>query len=252
MSIAGIKNKVVLVTGASRGVGLGVARGFAAERARLHILATDDKVLAAARKIGATGHIADITKADDVNRVMASIGPLDILVNNAGLERLTPLDDASADNEATFRRIMDINVVGTFLMTRAAAAQMGKGGSIINSASVWSRGSEARFAAYVASKHATIGLTKTWAKELGPRGIRVNAVCPGWVKTDASMLSLKRMSENSGRNEADLLADITGAQILPGLMEPDDVAGPYLFLASDLAANVTGQSLGIDRGEFPW
>ena len=252
MTIAGIKDKIVLVTGASRGIGLGVARGFAAEGARLHILATDDKVHSAAKEISATGHIADIAKADDVDQVMASIGRLDILVNNAGLERVTPLDDASADNEATFRRIIDINVVGTFLMTRAAAARMGKGGSIINTASVWSRGSEARFAAYVASKHATIGLTKTWAKELGPRGIRVNAVCPGWVKTDAAMLSLKRMSESSGRNEADLLADITGAQILPGLMEPGDIAGPYLFLASDLAANITGQSLGIDRGEFPW
>ncbi len=77
-------------------------------------------------------------------------------------------------------------------------------------------------------------------------------MCPGWVKTDAAMLSLQRMSEHLGRPEAELLADITGAQILPGLMEPDDVAGPYLFLASDLAANITGQSLGIDRGEVPW
>ena len=111
MTIAGIKDKIVLVTGASRGIGLGVARGFAAEGARLHILATDDKVHSAAKEISATGHIADITKADDVDRVMASIGRLDILVNNAGLERVTPLDDASADNEATFRRIIDINVV---------------------------------------------------------------------------------------------------------------------------------------------
>ena len=248
----GLKDKVVLVTGASRGIGLGVARGFADAGARLHILATDDRAQAAAEEIGASGHVADITVSADVERVMAAIGRLDVLVNNAGLERVTPLDDPRPDNEATFRRIIEINVVGTFLMTRAAAARMTTGGSIINTASVWSRGSEARFAAYVSSKHATIGLTKTWAKELGPKGIRVNAVCPGWVKTEASMLSLKRMSERSGRTEADMLADITGAQILPGLMEPDDIAGPYLFLASDLSANITGQSLGIDRGEFPW
>ena len=117
---------------------------------------------------------------------------------------------------------------------------------------MWSRGSEAGFSAYVASKHATIGLTKTWAKELGPRGIRVNAVCPGWVRTDASMLSLKRMSERAGLPEAELLGVITAAQILPGLMEPEDMAGVYLFLASDLARNITGQSIGADRGEFPW
>ena len=252
MAVPGIKGKVVLVTGASRGIGLGVARGFAAEGAKLHILATDDKVLAAAKDLGATGHIADITIAADVTRVMAAIGPLDVLINNAGLERVTPLDDPSPENEATVRRIIEINVVGTFLMTRAAMPHLRAGGSVINTASVWSRGSEARFAAYVASKHATIGLTKTLAKELGPRGIRVNAVCPGWVKTDAAMLSLRRMTEQSGRPEQDVLDDILAGQILPGLMTPDDMAGSFLFLASDLAANITGQSLGADRGEFPW
>lgn len=252
MSVPGIKGKVVLVTGGNRGIGLGIARGFAAAEVKLHILATDERVFEAAKDIGATGHIADITVSADVARVVSDIGPLDILINNAGLERVTPLDDPSAENEATFRRITEINITGTFLMTRAASADMRHGGSIINTASVWSRGSEARFAAYVASKHATIGLTKTWAKELGPRGIRVNAVCPGWVKTDASMLSLRRMAETTGRTEANILDDILKGQILPGLMQPSDIAGPYLFLASELAANITGQSIGIDRGEFPW
>lgn len=252
MAIPGIKGKTVLVTGASRGIGLGVARGFAAEGAKLHILATDDKVLAVANDLGATGHIADITISTEVARVAEKIGPLDVLINNAGLERLTPLDDLSPENEATFRRIVEINITGTFLMTRAAVPYLRAGGSIINTASVWSRGSEARFAAYVASKHATIGLTKTFAKELGPKGIRVNAVCPGWVKTDAAMLSLRRMTEQSGRPEQDVLDDILAGQILPGLMQPDDMAGSFLFLASDLAASITGQSLGADRGEFPW
>jgi 3-hydroxybutyrate dehydrogenase len=105
MALPGLRNKVVLVTGASRGIGLGVARGFAAEGARLHILATDDRVLAAAEELGATGHVADITVSADVTRVMAAIGSLDVLVNNAGLERVTPLDDPGPDNEATFRRI---------------------------------------------------------------------------------------------------------------------------------------------------
>jgi NAD(P)-dependent dehydrogenase (short-subunit alcohol dehydrogenase family) len=129
---------------------------------------------------------------------------------------------------------------------------MADSGAIVNTASVWSRSSEAGFAAYVASKHATIGLTKTWAKELGPRGIRVNAVCPGWVRTAASMLSLRRMSERTDRSEQAILDQVLAGQIFGGLMEPDDVAGPYLFLASDLARNITGQSLGIDRGELPW
>ncbi len=252
MSGLGLAGKMVLITGASRGIGLGVARGFARVGARLHLLADDDAVMAEAQVLGATGHVADITDATAVGQAIEAAGSIDVLVNNAGLERITPLDDGSEEAESLFRRIVDINIVGTFLVTRAAVAHMPGGSAIINTASLWSRSSEACFSAYVASKHATVGLTKTWAKELGPRRIRVNAVCPGWVKTQASMLSLRRMSERSGRPEQDLLAAITGAQILPGLMEPDDVAGPYLFLASQLAANITGQSLGIDRGEFPW
>jgi NAD(P)-dependent dehydrogenase (short-subunit alcohol dehydrogenase family) len=247
-----LAGKVVLVTGASRGIGLGVARAFARAGARLHLLADDPRVKAEAQALDGQGHVADITDATTVERTIAAIGAIDVLVNNAGLERITPLDDPSAEAEALFRRIVEINIVGTYLATRAAVRRMPDGSAIVNTASLWSRGSEAGFAAYVASKHATIGLTKTWAKELGPRGIRVNAVCPGWVRTEASMLSLKRMSERSGRPEPELLADITGAQILKGLMEPDDVAGVYLFLASPLSANITGQSVGIDRGELPW
>jgi 3-hydroxybutyrate dehydrogenase len=252
MSDLELSSKSVVITGASRGIGLGIARGFAKARAKLHLIADDAAITDVARELGATGHVADITNARAIERVFETIGGHDVLINNAGLERITPLSDKSDESEAVFRRIVEINIVGTYLTTRAALPRLVDGGAIINTASVWSRSAEAGFAAYVASKHATIGLTKTWAKELGPRQIRVNAVCPGWVKTGASMLSLKRMSERSGTPEAELLKAITGAQILPGLMEPEDVAGPYLFLASPLAANITGQSLGVDRGEVPW
>jgi len=252
MSNLQLSGKGVVITGASRGIGLGIARGFAAAGARLHLIADDPAVMEVARELEATGHVADITDARAIERVFEAIGRHDVLINNAGLERITPLTDASDETEAVFRRIVEINIVGTYLATRAALPRLVDGGAIINTASVWSRSAEAGFAAYVASKHATIGLTKTWAKELGPRGIRVNAVCPGWVKTGASMLSLKRMSERSGTPEIALLDAITATQILPGLMEPEDVAGPYLFLASPLAANITGQSLGVDRGEVPW
>ena len=250
--LLGLAGKRVLITGASRGIGRGVAEGFAKAGARLHILAQSGEIHAVAAALGATGHRADITVAAEVERALSAIGPLDVLINNAGLERITPLDGPGAETEAVFRRIIETNITGTYLVTRAAAPVLADGGAIINTASVWSRGSEAGFSAYVASKHATIGLTKTWAKELGPRGIRVNAVCPGWVRTDASMLSLKRMSERAGLPEAELLGAITATQILPGLMEPEDMAGVYLFLASDLARDITGQSIGADRGEFPW
>jgi len=244
--------RTVLVTGASRGIGFGIARAFASAGATLHILADDANIETAASALGARGHRADITDGGAIASILVDIGHLDVLINNAGLERLTPLDDGSKDNESVFRRVVEINVVGTFLMTRAALVRMSAGARIVNTASIWGRVAEPLFGAYVASKHAVIGLTKTWAKELGPRGINVNAVAPGWVRTEASMRSLKLMADRGGIAEDALLDDIVAHQAFPGLMEPDDIAGPYLFLASDLAANVTGQTLGIDRGEVPW
>ena len=252
MNATGLQGRRVLVTGASRGIGFGVAAAFVAAGCDVQIAAEGEDVFTAAETLKVRGHCADISRRDAVAALFAATGDLDVVVNNAGLELMTPLDDTSAENEANFRRIIEINITGTFLVTQAAVPKLRAGGAIINTASVWGRVAEPLFSAYVASKHAVIGLTKTWAKELGPRGIRVNAVCPGWVRTVASMRSLGRMAERTGRPEDELLAQIVGVQALPGLMEPTDIAGPYLFLASDLAANITGQSIGADRGEVPW
>lgn len=247
-----LSGKTVVITGASRGIGLGIATGFAAAGARLTLIADDTAVEQAAAEIGASGCVADITDATAVERALAGLAHIDVLINNAGLERLTPVAEGGDEVEAMFRRIIEINVIGTQIVTRRALARMSTGGAIINTASIWGRVAEPLFGAYVASKHAVIGLTKTWAKELGPRGIRVNAVCPGWVRTQASMLSLKLMAARRGETEDNLLASITGAQALPGLMEPEDMADAYMFLASSRSRNVTGQSLGVDRGEVPW
>ena len=242
----------VVITGSSRGIGLGVAEGFARAGARLHLVANDAAVHARAAARGATAAEADISGKSDVIRALAPLERIDGLINNAGLELMTPItEDTDAVSDA-FRRVIDINVIGTALVTAAALGRMGAGGAIVNTASIWGRVAEPGFGAYVASKHAIIGLTKTWARELGPRGIRVNAVCPGWVRTEASMRSLGRIAAEAGRAEDDLLTDIVAGQALPGLMEPPDMAPTYLFLASDLAANITGQSLGVDRGEVPW
>jgi 3-hydroxybutyrate dehydrogenase len=247
-----MKGKHVVITGASRGIGFGIAKGFAEAGAMLLLMADDGKVVDAARSIGAQGAVADITDPAAVETALAGLGRIDVLINNAGLERITPIADGGEEVEATFRRIIEINVIGTGIVTRRALRKMESGGAIINTASIWGRVAEPLFGAYVASKHAVIGLTKTWARELGPRGIRVNAVCPGWVKTEASMLSLKMMAARRNEAEDALLAEITGGQAMPGLMEPQDMAETYLFLASDRARNITGQSLGVDRGNVPW
>ena len=117
-------------------------------------------------------------------------------------------------------------------------------------ASMWGKTGVAEFGAYCASKHANIGFVRSLAKELGPLGISVNAVCPGWVRTRASMKSLAVMSGRQERDEKDLLNEITSAQAFAGLMEPADMAETYMFLASDAADNITGQAITVDRGEL--
>ena len=244
--------RTVVITGSSRGIGLGIAQGYAAAGARLHLIANDDAVTLRARELGASSAVADIADKAAVAAALAPLSRIDVLINNAGLELMTPIEDDSDAVSDAFRKIVEINVIGTALVTARALSLMHAGGSIINTASIWGRVAEPRFGAYVASKHAIIGLTKTWAQELGPRGIRVNAVCPGWVRTEASMRSLSRMATEQDVPEAVLLDQIIAGQALPGLMEPPDMAATYLFLGSDMAANITGQSLGVDRGEVPW
>lgn len=247
--------KRVLVTGASRGIGFAVAEGFVAADADVTLLADDEGVNESARlleekyRVRVAAIQCDITDMERVNQTIEALAPLDILVNNAGFERMTPVEDPDPEVIATFQRIMDINVVGTFNVTRAVLKQMPDGGSIVNTSSIWGKTAEAGFAAYCASKHAIIGLTRTLAKELGPRNIRVNAICPGWVRTEASMRSLAIMAERNDCEEDQLLDSITAVQALPGLMVPEDVVSAYLYLASSVAANITGQALNVDRGE---
>ncbi len=244
----------VLVTGASRGIGFAVAKAFAMAGADVTILSSGAGIHAAAKAITTESGRpcaaleCDITDSAAVKAALAGMGRIDVLVNNAGLERITPLDGPD-EVEDTFRRITDINTNGTFYVTRHAVPKMTSGGRIIVTASIWSRVAVPEFAAYVTSKHANLGFMRVMAKELGPRGIRVNAVCPGWVRTEAAMLSLATMSQRTGRSEDDLLAEIVAAQVLPGLLEPDDLAAPYLWLASDGARDMTGQALMLDRGE---
>lgn len=161
-------DRTVVVTGSSRGIGRGIATAFHRAGANLHLIADDLAIFDAANDLCATGYQLDITDKEALTMALADVGRIDVLVNNAGVEHMTPIIDESAEIDTIFRRLIDVNVIGTATVTRALLPLIGKGSVIVNTSSVWGRIAEASFDAYVASKHAVIGLTKTWSKELGP------------------------------------------------------------------------------------
>ncbi|QXQ07419.1 SDR family oxidoreductase [Sphingosinicellaceae bacterium] len=249
-----LSGRTAIVTGGSRGIGYAVAEAFADAGADVHIVAESGDVHQAAERLRlgdgrkVTAHLCDIADRAAVEALVTKIPTPDILVNNAGLEALTWIDDARSETFELVERISRINIVGTWSVTQAFLPAMTRGASIICTASIWSRTAESGFSAYAASKHATLGLVRTWARELGPRGIRVNAVAPGWVRTDAALRSADYLAEATGQTTEAVLAAATAQQSLPGFIEAADVAGAYLFLASDWAASITGQSIQVDRG----
>jgi len=257
----GLAGRRVLITGAARGIGLGIANAFAAEGAHLILLDRDSAALGevAARLADTTqveAHSVDLADGAAVDQLAAAVcaqGPLHVLVNNAGGEYPTPLVPgpgvSSAEADARWSRLVENNVGTMFRLTRALLPAMQSGAAVINQSSIWGKMGVPHFSAYVASKHAIIGLTRSLAWELGPQGIRVNAVCPGWIRTEAAMRSAQVMADAHGRSLEDELAQIVAAQAMPKLLEPEDIAGLYLFLASNDARAITGESIVAGLGE---
>lgn len=251
-----LTDKQVLITGANRGIGYGLTEGFLKAGAAVTIVALEEDINEVAEQLSETygrqvqGMVCDIAELSQVDQMVGQVGRVDVLINNAGLEYITPITDPSDRIDEVFRRIIEINVIGTFSVTRRLLGKIPDGGRIVNTASMWGKTAVAEFSAYCASKHAVIGLTRSLSQELAPRRISVNAVCPGWVRTLASMRSLSFMAAKQQRPEADMLDEIVAAQALEGLMEPQDMVDMYLFLAGPAADNITGQSFTVDRGEL--
>ena len=253
-----LQGKTVVLTGAAGGIGQGLAHAFAAQGVRLLLLdraAAPMQALAEALAVHAEVMTAVCDLGDDAQvaalatRLQAQWGRVDVLVNNAGVEYPTPIDSPAPDAMARWASLLDNNVVSMVRLTRALLPLMPTGASVINQSSIWGKTGVADFSAYVASKHAVIGLTRSLAFELGARGIRVNAVCPGWIRTDAAMRSLASMAQQQGRTETEVERDLLAQQALPGMLAPADIAGIYLFLASADAAPLTGQALVVSNGE---
>lgn len=248
--------KQLVITGANRGIGLAVAKSFIAVGANVTLVALEQDVIDVAAQLSrdykrsVKGFVCDISCVESIDLLANSIVHIDILINNAGFEQATPIANLSPEVSKTFRNIIETNVIGTFEVTRALLPKIPAGGRIINTASVWSKTAVAEFSAYCASKHAILGLTRSLSKELGARNIAVNAVCPGWVKTEASMRSLHSMAESNHQGIDNAIGDIIASQSFSGLMVPDDMTDIYLFLASNAARNITGQAYTVDRGEI--
>ena len=251
------QGRTVVITGAASGIGLGLAQAFAEQGARLELVDRNAPALAAVvEQLSALtqvhGRVLDLNDDDAVADYASRLGQrqsqVDVLINNAGMEQPTPLQDAAADANRRWQLQLDNNVVSMLRLTRALLPLLGNGSSVINQSSIWGLSAVAGFSAYVASKHAVIGLTRSLAWELGAQGIRVNAVCPGWVGTEAAMASLRNMAQGSGRSEAEELEHILAAQAIPELLTPADLAGTFLFLGAPASAAITGQAIVVSRG----
>lgn len=254
----GLEGRTVLLTGAAGGIGQVLARAFAEQGARLLLLDREEAPLQALSAsltplAAVTPLVCELGNDRAVAAVADSLAdrgtPVDVLIHNAGTEYPTPLEDASADACARWSGLLDNNVSGMWRLTRALLPLLPRGASVIHQSSIWGRIGVGGFSAYSASKHAIVGLTRSLALELGPRGIRVNAVCPGWVRTASAMKSLASIAHEQGRSEAEVEREILARQAVPVMLKPEDLSGTFLFLASDGSAALTGQCLCPSHGE---
>ena len=244
-----LSGKIAVVTGASKGIGAGIAKGLAAEGAAVVINYASskdgaDRVVADIKAKGgkAIAVQGDVAKAADVEKIFAetkrAFGRLDILVNNAGVYNLLPLEDVT---EEDFHRHFNINVLGLLLATREAAKLFGdEGGSVINIGSVANDLNPPNTVVYTATKGAVDAVTRVLAKELGPRKIRVNAIKPGFTDTEGT--------HAVGHIGSDFEKQLVTQTPLGRTGQPDDIAPVAVFLASDESRWVTGDTLAVSGG----
>jgi len=234
-------DKIAVVTGGANGIGAATARALAQGGARVVVfdLEREDPAAAGAR-LGGMGYAVDVTDRTSLDRAFSQTGPPDIVIANAGIGTEA---EFSATTEQHWQQTIAVNLTGVFHTLQAAAALMKprRRGAIVITASTNSYDGEALLTAYNASKAGLLGLLHTAANELGPFGIRVNAVCPGLIRT--------RLTERSFSNPQ-VLKDYFRHIPLGRGGDPEEVAHASAFLASDLASYITGATLFVDGGQM--
>ncbi len=241
-----LTQKVSLITGAAQGIGLATALKFAQEGATVVVCdiqqAGVDTAVAQCQAVGATavGFVLDVTQREMVDAVVAQVkdrfGRIDVLVNNAGITQDARLQKMTLEQ---FDRVIDVNLRGVFHCAQAVADTMVAQGSgvILNASSVVGIYGNFGQTNYAATKFGVIGFTKTWSRELGPKGVRVNAVAPGFVETPI----LSTIPDK-------VLGEMRAHVPLKRLGKPEEIANVYAFLASDEASYVNGAVLEVSGG----
>jgi len=255
--LARFGGKVAVVTGASRGIGRGIALRFAREGAAVVVSANEASCADVAEEIRAAGGkassmVVDVTDKAQVealyDHALATFGRLDISVQNAGVITIARLEELA---EKAWDWVMAVNTKGVFLCCQAAAARMTGPGRLINTASGQARQGFIYTPHYAASKMGVVGITQSLAKELAPRGITVNAFCPGIIGTDMWTYNDREWGKLLGDYEpGELMQEWVDAIPMKRAGTPDDVAALVTFLASEDAAYITGQTINIDGGQF--
>ena len=254
-----LENKLALITGGGRGIGRAVAHAFAREGAHVAVAArTSEQVERVAKELTYQFHVQVIAIACDVsdgNSVSAMFGKFnevfgrgpDILVNNAGIAESAPL--AKTDDEL-WRRHLAINLDGSFYCMRAALPQMIERGwgRVINIASIAGKTGAPYIAAYSASKHGVLGLTRSASQEVASKGITVNAICPGYVDTDMTTRGIENITQKTSLTKDQALDSIKKMSPQNRLVTSEEVAALALLLASEDGRGINGQAINVDGG----
>ncbi|HEX6650217.1 MAG TPA: 3-oxoacyl-ACP reductase FabG [Pyrinomonadaceae bacterium] len=249
-----LNGKTALITGGGRGIGRAIALEFARQGARVAVAArTAEQVEQVANEIGngAIALVCDVSDPESVSRMFSDmrerLGKADILVNNAGVAESATLVNTT---DELWHRHLSINLSGTFYCTRAALPSMLKNGwgRVINIASIAGKTGAPYIAAYSASKHGVLGLTRSIALEVATTGTTVNAICPGYVDTDMVSRGVERITERTGRTADEALDFLKKMSPQNRLVTPEEVAAIALLLASEEGRGITGQGINVDGG----